>query len=145
MPVLIKSGNTIKQEEFTLDRPTTVEEFLSKGYTPESVNEMLVADDKRRLQSHHRAMFDKETGEFNGSFEARTKELNEFVFIPGRKPSEKTSKKKAKVQMDAFSIFGALSNKERAKLQGLPREEAESVIQSGNVDTIKERLAAIAD
>lgn len=143
--VTIKSGNTVKQEDFTLDRPTSVQEFLDKGYTAETINEMLVADDKRRLQSHHRAMFDKESGEFEGSHESRTDELNSFIFVPGRKPSEKTSKKKAKVQMDAFSIFGALSNKERAKLQGLPREEAEAVIQSGNVETIKERLAAIAD
>ncbi len=143
--ISIKSGNTVKQEEFTLDRPSTVEEFIEKGYTPESINEMLVADDKRRLQSHHRAMFDKETSEFEGTHETRTKELNEFIFVPGRKPSEKSSKKAAKVKMDAFSIFQALSNKERAKLQNLPREEAEAVIQRGNVETIKERLAAIAD
>ena len=145
MSISIKSGNTIKQEEFTLDRPTTYEGFIEKGYTPETINEMLVADDKRRLQSHHRSLFDKDSGEFEGTHESRTNDLNSFVFVPGRKPSEKTSKKKAKITMDALSIFGALSSKERAKLQSLDRETAESVIQSGSVETIKERLASIAD
>lgn len=140
MRITIKCGTAGKQETFTLDRPATVSEFIAeRGYTEEAVNAMLMADDKRRLQSFYRSQCDEDGICQEVDIVAK---LDNYIFTPGRKPSEKTSKKKASATVDSFSIFAQLAPEEIGAFQQLSREEQEDLIASyTTIEDLKERLS----
>jgi len=131
----VKIGTEGKQIEITVNRPSTVEEFLKSGVSEDSINQMLIADDSRRVAAHARPLIKEDKNESE-----IVESCNNYVFVAGRKSSGKVGEARTKGRAEGFSMFTQLSEKELKKLSNLPKDEQARVFALPSVEKMKEAL-----
>ncbi len=120
----VKMGTEGVQLEITVDRPSTVEEFLKSGITEESLNQMLIADDSRRIAAYARPLIKE------GKNESEIIEsCNNYVFVAGRKSSGSAGKAKTQGRVDAISILATLTKNQISTLSSLDVDKQSEIMR----------------
>lgn len=117
-------GTQGQSYEVELSRPETPEEYVAAGYTDDSINAMLHADDCRRIAALGRTLCN-ENGDLTCSQEEVVEKLNAYVYIPGRKGGggKRASKVRQEERQNASDKILSLTPSELKKLQALSDED----------------------